>query len=53
VVDGYLQKLMDIENRTDWDGDARYETLYEYYKRYYTNSEMAKQQAIRRIVLEK
>ena len=53
VIKDYLQRLMVIESKTNWDGDSRYETLYEYYKRYYTNPKMAKQQAIRSIILEK
>ena len=48
-----IDNLIAIENRTDWSGDEKYETLLSEYKSYYTNPEVAKKYAIRNTILAK
>ena len=52
VVD-YVKKLIEIEKRTDWEGDDKYELLLEQYQKLYSNKEVAKKYAIRNTILHK
>lgn len=52
IID-YVKQLVDIENRTDWSGDAKYESLLSQYKKLYTSEKVAKKYAIRNTILAK
>jgi hypothetical protein len=52
VVD-YVKKLIEIENRTDWEGDATYDSLLAQYEKLYSNKDTAKKYAKRNTILKK
>lgn len=52
VID-YVKQLIEIENRTDWSGDATYDSLLEQYEKLYANKDVAKKYAIRNTILKK
>ena len=52
VVD-YVKELIEIEKRTDWEGDATYDSLLAQYEKLYSNKDTAKKYAKRNTILKK